>query len=280
VTRPSRAGGTARTSRREHRTGGYAGEAGERASARPTRRPDRSTRARRRRPVGPHRRPSRRRILLRRWTVLLSVLALLALGYGVTFTPLLGVRDVEVAGNATVTADEVRAAAAITPGTPMLRLDLRGIHDRVAELPRVASVQVDRSWPATVSVEIVERSPIGVLRAEDGVHLVDRTGTDYATVRDAPPGVPVIELPRADPRDRLTTAVVGVLAALPDPMRGQVLSVSAGSPGSVRLGLIGGREVRWGGVESSERKAAVLAALLTRPGRVYDVSSPELPTVS
>ncbi|GDY32811.1 cell division protein FtsQ/DivIB [Gandjariella thermophila] len=263
MTRPSRAGEAARTTRRTPRTGGYG-----------------SHPARARRTGRPVRRPSRQRILFRRWMVLLTALALVGLGYGVTFTPLLGVRHVDVVGTMGVTPDQVRAAAAIPPGSPMLRLDLRGIRDRVAALPRVAAVQVDRSWPATVSVRIVERSPVGLIRAEDGLHLVDRTGTDYATVADPPPGVPELRLRRADPHDRLTTAMVGVLAALPDRLRAEVLSVSAGSPGSVRLSLSGGREVRWGGVESSARKAAVLQALLTRDGQVYDVSSPELPTVS
>jgi cell division protein FtsQ len=40
------------------------------------------------------------------------------------------------------------------------------------------------------------------------------------------------------------------------------------------------REVRWGGVETGDRKAAVLVALLTQPGDIYDVSSPDLPTIS
>ncbi|HSL06993.1 MAG TPA: cell division protein, partial [Pseudonocardiaceae bacterium] len=41
-----------------------------------------------------------------------------------------------------------------------------------------------------------------------------------------------------------------------------------------------GREVRWGGVEQGDRKAAVLGPLLTQPGKIYDVSSPTLPTVA
>ena len=44
--------------------------------------------------------------------------------------------------------------------------------------------------------------------------------------------------------------------------------------------LANGKTVRWGNADDSARKAAVLAALMTRPGKVYDVSSPDLPTVS
>jgi cell division protein FtsQ len=48
----------------------------------------------------------------------------------------------------------------------------------------------------------------------------------------------------------------------------------------VRLKLSAGREVRWGGVADSSRKGAVLMVLLTRDGTTFDVSSPDLPTVS
>jgi cell division protein FtsQ len=59
-----------------------------------------------------------------------------------------------------------------------------------------------------------------------------------------------------------------------------VLTVTARTPGSVTLGLTGGHTIRWGSADDSARKAAVLAALMTQPGRVYDVSSPDLPTIS
>jgi len=38
--------------------------------------------------------------------------------------------------------------------------------------------------------------------------------------------------------------------------------------------------VRWGGVEEGDRKAAVLGPLLTQPGKIYDISSPALPTIA
>jgi cell division protein FtsQ len=59
-----------------------------------------------------------------------------------------------------------------------------------------------------------------------------------------------------------------------------VASVTAKTPGSVQLALADGRTIKWGGAENSQRKAAVLAPLLTRPGKTYDVATPEFPTVS
>jgi cell division protein FtsQ len=48
----------------------------------------------------------------------------------------------------------------------------------------------------------------------------------------------------------------------------------------VTLGLTDGRTIRWGSADDSARKAQVLAALMSQPGKVYDVSSPDLPTIS
>ena len=56
-------------------------------------------------------------------------------------------------------------------------------------------------------------------------------------------------------------------------------SVTASSRDSVELVLMSGARVKWGDASDSARKAEVLGVLLRQPGRVYDVSAPELPTV-
>jgi cell division protein FtsQ len=48
----------------------------------------------------------------------------------------------------------------------------------------------------------------------------------------------------------------------------------------VRLKLRNGKTIKWGDAQDNDRKAAVLAPLLTRPGRTYDVVTPDFPTVS
>jgi cell division protein FtsQ len=59
----------------------------------------------------------------------------------------------------------------------------------------------------------------------------------------------------------------------------QVGRIAAPSVASITLTLTDGRTVIWGTNERTEEKAEKLAALLTQPGRIYDVSSPDLPTV-
>ncbi len=212
--------------------------------------------------------------------LLLVAVALVGAGIAVLFTPLFGVRSIEVVGIRDLGEDQVRRAADITMGTPMARLDTDGISARVGELPRVASVRVERSLPGTVRLLITERTPVGVVKAADGVHLVDGTGKDYARVPEAPAGLPELHLTRAAPDDPGTRAVVEVLAALTDKLRPEVLAVTAQTGADVTLTLSAGRQVRWGDATDSARKAAILQVLLTKKGKVYDVSTPDLPTVS
>jgi cell division protein FtsQ len=243
---------------------------------------DRTTRepSTRERPAYQRPQRERRRVLARRWGALAVLLGLTGLVVVMLWTPVLGVRSVDVVGVRDLTTEQVVAAAEVRPGTPMLRLDTLGITARVALLPRVAAVDVSRDWPSTVRITITERDPVGVIAAADGMHLVDSTGLDYATVPTAPADLPKIQIPAASPTDPRTQAVVRVLSALPTQLRAQTIAISANTPGSVTLALADGKTIRWGDAANSARKAAVLAALMTRPGQIYDVSSPDLPTIS
>ncbi|MGH3812536.1 MAG: cell division protein FtsQ/DivIB, partial [Pseudonocardiaceae bacterium] len=223
------------------------------------------------------------------WPWLIAGLAVLTLGGALAWvllvSSLFDARSVQVVGTRELPVDEVRAAAAVPLGTPMLQLDTEGIQARVAAVSRVASVQVRSTLDGTVWIELTERTPVAVVRRGNSAHLVDATGTDYAVVPVRPPGLPELRVARVGPRDAATVAALTVLTGLREPLRAHVLSVAARSPADVVLRLDNGRggngpEVRWGGVEQSARKAAVLGPLLTQPGKIYDVSSPTLPTVA
>ncbi len=222
----------------------------------------------------------RRPYVRRRWIALLAVVTVLGLGYLIVFTSTFGARSVNVVGAKTIPADAVRAAAAIEPGTPLVRLDTDEVAARVAKLPKVFSVDVSRSFPSTVEITIVERTPVARVPSVTGVHLVDATGLDYEVVKEAPPGLPELAVANVRPDDQATEAACSVLTAIPQQLRAQVVSVTAKTPGDVQLVLADERVVKWGNADNSQRKAAVLAALLTRPGKTYDVATPDFPTVS
>jgi cell division protein FtsQ len=224
--------------------------------------------------------PTRGRYLARRWIALLVAVTVVAVAYLVLFTSLLGVRSVEVIGVKEIPKDAVLKAAAIADGTPMVRLDAEEAAARVAALPRVSEVVVERSWPSTVEIIVTERTPVAVLMVGAEVHLVDATGLDYAVSRTRPPALPTLAMTGVRPGNPATSAAVTVLGAIPKQLKAKVTQITARTPGDVRMTLSDGRTIKWGNARNNQRKAAVLAPLLTRPGTVYDVATPDFPTVA
>ena len=211
------------------------------------------------------------------WTVTLVAL-FVGLGLLLYFTPIMSARNVVITGLGAVTQDEVIAAAAVKQGTPLLQINTDDVAERVATIRRVASARVQREYPSSLRITVVERVPIVVKDYPDGPHLFDRDGVDFATA-PPPPNLPYLEADNPGPSDPPTKAALAVMTALRPEVAGQVARVSAPSVAAITLTLVDGREVVWGTTDRTEEKAQKLAALLTQPGRIYDVSSPDLPTV-
>ena len=211
------------------------------------------------------------------WLVALAF-AGLALGLLLYFTPVMSARGVVVTGIGAVSREEVIDAAQVRLGTPLLQIDTGAVADRVAGIRRVASARVQREYPSTLRITVMERVPIVVKDFPDGPHLFDRDGVDFATA-PPPPGLPYIDVEDPGPADPATQAALEVMTALRPEVAAQVSRVAAPTLASVTLTLTDGRTVVWGTTDRTPEKAEKLAALLTRPGRVYDVSTPDLPTV-
>lgn len=231
--------------------------------------------------AGPRLRSRRRRSVLTvvlRVTIVVVVLAAVgAATWVVGFSSVLAAREVRVSGADVVSAEDVREAAAVPLGTPLVRLDLDAIHDRVAALAPVAEVRVERAWPDAVTVTVTERAPLFAVRQDDGdrLVLVDAGGTAYLEVAEAPAGMIVAEVP-----DRaVLPEVASALAQMPTALLDQVDTVSARTVDSIELSLDGGRTLVWGNAELSAQKAAVATVLLEQPGKRYDVSAPDRPAV-
>jgi cell division protein FtsQ len=211
------------------------------------------------------------------WSALLSVLAV-SLGLLLYFTPVMSARSIVITGIGAVTQEEVLAAAAVPAGTPLLQVDTDAVAERVATIRRVAAARVQREYPSTLRITVVERVPVVVKDLPDGPHLFDRDGVDFATA-PPPPTLPYLDAENPGPSDPATQAALEVMTALPPEVAGQVGRIAAPSVAAITLTLTDGRVVVWGTNDRTEEKALKLAALLTQPGQTYDVSSPDLPTV-
>ena len=230
----------------------------------------------------PQRVAERGRVRRRTRLVVLATVVTLALlagaaGWLVLGSSVLGARTVEVVGESRLTADDVVAQADVPAGRPLARLDTGAIADRVAGLAPVLRVSVDRDFPSTVRITVVERTAAAVKARGSGWVLVDRSGVAFDTVDKRPRGLPKISAP-VDEGPAALRATLDVLEALTPTVRDQVREVRAAGLEQVTLQLRRGRTVEWGSAERSDRKAAVLAVLLSRKAKVYDVTAPDSPT--
>jgi cell division protein FtsQ len=206
-----------------------------------------------------------------------AVVLVAILTWLIAFSSVFGVKTVTVHGTHTLTAAQVRTAAEISDGTPLVRLDKAGVVHRVEALPDVAAASVDTSFPSTVVITITERVAIGYVKNGSTFALVDRTGYQFRTASAAPKNLPLFVVPSGVDSRTTGGAVATVAAALPAALRAKVNSIQALDPNSITLLLTDQRVVRWGTADRSADKAKILPTLLKLPGTQFDVTDPDQP---
>lgn len=207
--------------------------------------------------------------------------------YGSTW---LRAETVTVSGTRVLTPRQVERVAAVPVGSPLASVDTGAIEERLRrELPRIDSVDVFRSWPDTISVEVAERTPVLVVEQAGKYTEVDAKAVRFATSATAPRDVPLLRIDTGDSPsrrrfgdDRLTAEAVRVVTGLPGHLARQVASVHVRSYDSVTLELTGGRTVFWGSAGQGEAKARALVALMKAVPKAghFDVSAPSAPAAS
>ncbi|CAL9561438.1 cell division protein FtsQ/DivIB [Streptomyces sp. enrichment culture] len=251
---------------------------------------------RRRESSGP---PPVRRLGLRRLRLLVLLgIAFAFLGSG-SFWLLYGsdlarLEKVSVSGTRVLTPKQVREAADVPLGGPLISVDTGAIEARLArELPRIDTVEVVRSWPHGLELRVTERSPVLLVRKGGKFVEVDDEGVRFATVTKAPRGVPELDLdlPRRGSaaasvrrfgEDRLVREAVRVARDLPASVARTTRKVEVRSYDAVSLELKDGRTVAWGSSEKGPDKARTLTALMKAvpDARHFDVSVPTAPASS
>jgi len=131
-----------------------------------------------------------RRIRWRRIGVVLGIVALVAAAVALYLSPLLRVQDVQVVGTASVDAGQVAELAGLS-GHSMLNLPKGEAEARIEALPLVRAVAIERHWPQTVRIQVMERLPWGYWRLSDKTYVVDAEGVVLPGVQPAS-GAPVI----------------------------------------------------------------------------------------
>jgi cell division protein FtsQ len=242
---------------------------------------------------------SRRRPRLPGPRALVAVTLVLALLGGVSVWVLYGsswlrAEQVSVSGTRVLTGAQVREAADVPLGDPLISVDTNAIESRLLEkLPRIDSVEVLRSWPHGIGLKVSERTPVLLVEeaGNSGKYVeVDAKGVRYASVSQAPKGVPVLELTpsrsgsaaaslRRFGEGRLVREAVRVARALPAAVARDTLVVKVRSYDSISLELSADRTVAWGSSQKGRAKARALTALMEAAPDAghFDVSAPSAP---
>jgi len=216
------------------------------------------------------------------WKTSFFVVAVAALVGGVAWA-LLGssffvVRSVQVSGAGSIPRQQVLAAARVRIGTPLIRVDAAAVARRVDKITQVESASVRRSWPDSIVIAVVPRTPTFLVRAGRGYDVIDSYGVVLGRASRPRPGLVRLKAP-AGPVTTLrgnaeVLAAGAVVRGLPGWLRHKLAEVRVRQGSGVILMLRPRITVVWGSAARAAAKAAEVAVLLRTNASYYDVSDP------
>ncbi|MBV8981153.1 MAG: FtsQ-type POTRA domain-containing protein [Acidimicrobiia bacterium] len=226
---------------------------------------------------------------LRVVVVLAGFLLFALVAWGLTRSPLLNVDHVRVTGTARTTPAEIMAAAGVHDGMAMIDVDGGDAAARLHTVPWILRAHVERHWPSTVTISVVERVPVAAAPAKAGFATVDATGRVVATTGAPPPSLPMLlGLPPAGPpATRLGGRAADLLAVtrvMPPEVRARVSGIATADGGQVELKLVPTGIVRLGAPDQLAEKMVATRTVLTQVDltrlAVLDVRVPASPAIT
>lgn len=223
-------------------------------------------------------RSRRRRIV--GWSIVGALLLLVGGSVAAAYSPLFAVEKITIVGATTLDPAAIEAALGDQIGTPLALVDSSEIKAALIGFPLIETYALEARPPHDLTVRIVERTPVGVLRSDAGYTLVDAAGVALATTTDQPAGQPLLDIAGGTESSAFESAGL-VVRSLPADVRAQLTGVRATTADDVTLTLSSGLTVVWGSEDKSATKGIVLArALAANPGAgTIDVSSPNAAVV-
>jgi cell division septal protein FtsQ len=228
------------------------------------------------------------RRVIRRWTVAAFATILVAtLAVAATYTPLFAASDIEIQGSGGISSADLLALARVDEDSNVFHLDTRAVVRRLERDPRILEARVITSLPDALRIEIVARTPVGVVGTGGVGTPMDLVGADGVLIGPAGNTVdlPTLLAPDGSPVGAGSLATAAAAAGALEPaLRRAVEAVVVAPDGGVEVRLAAGFSASLGDASELTAKAASLAALLAwvqeRDVRVVsaDLSVPGSPT--
>ena len=206
----------------------------------------------------------------RRLRVLLLIIAVLSLGVGGYFlskSSLFDVDEIVIEGVSTELEGEVREAADINKGKPLLEVDSSSSSKRIEAIPWVREARISRSWGGTITIRVSTREPVAAFLSEEGWVVVDIEGR----VLDKEDELPYDLLPIEEEVGSLSIGewapeqvipLIQVAGTISTELTGDVSSIKGGN--QIELLLFGGGKILFGDSSDIEEKALAAATILSQ----------------
>lgn len=204
-----------------------------------------------------------------------TVLLLVGGSFVAAYSPLFAVERITVLGASMLDPAVIEQALSNQVGTPLALVDTSEVKAALLAFPLIETYALEAKPPHDLTVRIVERTPVGVLRSQAGYTLVDAAGVALSTTTGQPAGQPLLEIEGGTDSSAFESAGL-VVRSLPADVRAALTGVTASTADDVTLTLSTGLTIVWGSAERSPEKAEVLAkSLVARPdATTIDVTSP------
>lgn len=95
----------------------------------------------------------------------------------------LRIADIRVEGRATTDRETILRALDARPGTPILAIDPARAKQQLEALPWVRSAAIERRFPDTIYIRLVEREPMALWQHGGKLDLIDRSGAVIPVAR-------------------------------------------------------------------------------------------------
>ena len=206
----------------------------------------------------------------RRLRLLLLIIAVLSLGVGGYFlskSSLFDVDEIVIEGVSTELEGEVREAADINKGKPLLEVDISSSSKRIEAIPWVREARISRSWGGTITIRVSTREPVAAFLSEEGWVVIDIEGR----VLDKEDELPYDLLPIEEEVGSLSIGewapeqvipLIQVAGTISTELVGDVSSIKGGN--QIELLLFGGGKILFGDSSDIEEKALAAATILSQ----------------